>query len=86
MSAKDLTEMFNKGIINKSGNKVVVNYIPITGKQLIVLVIDVCRETAGMDGIMTRRVSTGILIVNVIFLFSHVPNTINFITTESFPA
>lgn len=57
MSAKDLTEMFNRGIINKSGNKILVNYITLTGKNAIVVVIDVCRETKNKEGVTVRIVS-----------------------------
>lgn len=63
MSAKDLTEMFNRGIINSSGNKVIVNYINITNKNTIVVVVDVCRETTSADGATVRRVSTNKLYV-----------------------
>lgn len=57
MGNDKLKEMFKKKMLDKAGNKIVASYIHIPGKEDVVVVMDVCRETRDTDGTIFRKVS-----------------------------
>lgn len=52
-----LKEMFKKKMMDKAGNKIIVNYLEIPGKTDVIVILDFCRETRDGDGEIIRKVN-----------------------------
>lgn len=79
VDADMLKQMLRKRMLNRSGNKIIVYWKELSGKDVIIVVIDVCRETNPGEGQgTTRHVSTHISQLpfsSVILETYHIRNT-----------
>ena len=57
ITANDLKELFSKRMMNKIGNKIIVSYIVLPGKDTVLVTIDICREKTNNEGEFERSVS-----------------------------
>lgn len=63
VDADMLKQMLRKRMLNRSGNKIVVYWKELTGKDIIIVVVDVCRETTAPEGEGTTRHVSALLSV-----------------------
>ena len=61
ITANDLKDLFSKRMMNKIGNKIIVSYIVLPGKNTVIVIIDICRERNNKEGDFERNVSTCII-------------------------